>query len=407
MPDAPPPKPAGSLEYDRGFGASGGTRRFRLLLGLTLFNTLMLAGLIVGPHLAPYLREKYQQWQVQRAQERERLQMVALEQKCLTHARPPNHVAYEEDPVAAAALLAGPNPAYGTVLPGVDAPIPNLSRGRRSDPDADAAPYAPPGYQPPVRASHPDYVDGFLALAHGMGGGGGGLFGRPNDPAEPALLFLHERATPGGQRLLVEVWLQPGYEFGHHTTTTDAGTYRAYIVRKHRRLTVRTWTLPPPPAAPQQAGERTVLLALPDLEQAGLAQVKVDDPDAVAAAGDTAADDGNAGASHDGAETAGAETAGAAPPVTIDYGHKLRVFTGQPDPADLSHFTIAYQLDGKPGTIDGRVRDDELVLRPSTGAPAPRDVVRNLRTAGSATDQVWDLTAAPPASRPARGVPGH
>jgi hypothetical protein len=34
-------------------------------------------------------------------------------------------------------------------------------------------------------------------------------------------------------------------------------------------------------------------------------------------------------------------------------GHPLRIFSGQADAADESHFTIEYLWDGKPGTLDG------------------------------------------------------
>jgi hypothetical protein len=33
----------------------------------------------------------------------------------------------------------------------------------------------------------------------------------------------------------------------------------------------------------------------------------------------------------------------------------LRLYAGQPDPSDPSRFTIGYELDGEPGTIDGCV----------------------------------------------------
>jgi hypothetical protein len=37
-----------------------------------------------------------------------------------------------------------------------------------------------------------------------------------------------------------------------------------------------------------------------------------------------------------------------------------RIFAGQPDPTDASHFTIAYEWpDCVRGTIDGRLRDDD------------------------------------------------
>ena len=39
----------------------------------------------------------------------------------------------------------------------------------------------------------------------------------------------------------------------------------------------------------------------------------------------------------------------------------VQVFGGQSDPADLSHFTIAYTVGGQPGTLDGWLGDDETV----------------------------------------------
>jgi hypothetical protein len=51
------------------------------------------------------------------------------------------------------------------------------------------------------------------------------------------------------------------------------------------------------------------------------------------------------------------------------------VFGGQADAADPSHFTIAYTVDGRPGTIDGWLRDDETVVlkvRPGSADVYPR-----------------------------------
>ena len=47
---------------------------------------------------------------------------------------------------------------------------------------------------------------------------------------------------------------------------------------------------------------------------------------------------------------------------------KLRVYFGQPDPADASHFTVGYTLDDVPGTIDGwLMRDDSVKLSARDG----------------------------------------
>lgn len=59
----------------------------------------------------------------------------------------------------------------------------------------------------------------------------------------------------------------------------------------------------------------------------------------------------------------------------VPAGKRLRVFAGQADPADPTHFTIQYELGGEPGVLDGFLRNDGLVdLRvrsgPATLSPA-------------------------------------
>jgi hypothetical protein len=54
--------------------------------------------------------------------------------------------------------------------------------------------------------------------------------------------------------------------------------------------------------------------------------------------------------------------------VTIDYRNQFRVYAGQSDPADASHFTIAYDLDGQAGVVDGWLKPDgSVVLEPRVG----------------------------------------
>jgi len=40
---------------------------------------------------------------------------------------------------------------------------------------------------------------------------------------------------------------------------------------------------------------------------------------------------------------------------------RLEWFAGQPDPTDDSHFTIRFELNGKPGIVDGWLKDDDTV----------------------------------------------
>lgn len=55
--------------------------------------------------------------------------------------------------------------------------------------------------------------------------------------------------------------------------------------------------------------------------------------------------------------------------VHVPPDQRLRVFAGQPDPDDASHFTIGFELNGVPGVIDGWLRD--RVRLPSS---IPREV---------------------------------
>ena len=82
-------------------------------------------------------------------------------------------------------------------------------------------------------------------------------------------------------------------------------------------------------------------------------------------------------------------------PPAIDYGNKLRVYAGQPDAADASHFTIAYEIDGRPGVIDGWLRDQGLELRPREGA-----LVYDARYG-----EAWKLPATAPTEAALEAVP--
>jgi hypothetical protein len=59
----------------------------------------------------------------------------------------------------------------------------------------------------------------------------------------------------------------------------------------------------------------------------------------------------------------------------LPLGKNVRVFVGRSDPANLSHFTIPFEIDGRAGTIDGWLQENDDVLlevRPSaTTQPLP------------------------------------
>jgi hypothetical protein len=59
---------------------------------------------------------------------------------------------------------------------------------------------------------------------------------------------------------------------------------------------------------------------------------------------------------------------------------RLRVFMGQPDATDPSHFTIDYELNGERGTIDGWLRDGDAFAEPVGAAPRDTNVELHART---------------------------
>lgn len=46
--------------------------------------------------------------------------------------------------------------------------------------------------------------------------------------------------------------------------------------------------------------------------------------------------------------------------IAVPRGQRLRLFAGQPDPTDPTHFTFDYELGGSRGTIDGWLREDSI-----------------------------------------------
>ena len=68
------------------------------------------------------------------------------------------------------------------------------------------------------------------------------------------------------------------------------------------------------------------------------------------------------------------ERSAAVPDDQISSAAHVRFFAGQPDPADLSHFTISYEADGRRGRLDGWLRDDDTVKLEFRTAAALRSV---------------------------------
>ena len=322
MPD-PPTTPR--LDYDRSGGAYATRRSVRLLTAFTLLNTVLLFSLVLGVEPGQLVRSRLKQWQVAREAARFERELLASQQKCLQYTAPADRVVYEEDPAAAAALLARPAGDYVRAIDDND-----HRTGRE-----------PAAWQPPVKARDPDALTRYNPLA-------------PASVNGPAVLFLHERSTPSGQQKLVGVALTSRHHFRANASDGYGVRYGARTLRNRNvdgPYQIKTRTLTAAVIMPAGKGtsaggmERRLNLRLPD---------DVLPQPAVRAYPDYA--------------YAGSTQPAPAPP--IDYGNKLRLFAGQPDPADPTHFTIRYQLDGKEGVIDGWLRDNDVILKPREGAPA-------------------------------------
>jgi len=54
----------------------------------------------------------------------------------------------------------------------------------------------------------------------------------------------------------------------------------------------------------------------------------------------------------------------------FEQNDSLRIYAGQPDPADHSHFTIGYEMNSRSGIIDGWLQDDDSVKLKVRDGPA-------------------------------------
>jgi hypothetical protein len=314
--DEPRTKPASSLEYkpEPATHVRVSVRGFRLFLALTLLNTTLLASSVLGPQLFPFLRTSWTQWRADRKQRQADAQvrqaLLASRQQCLTHAFAAGAVVYDEDPVESLRLMRDGSAQFARAM---------------RPPDQ-----APAGWVPPVMAAPPAYLQSWQRMPGSVPGG--------------CVLFLHERATPGGASYLVCVQLNDRFEFDHlNDNDPQTRQYRTtFRQAKTRRIGVVAWPVGPAADFDFRKGAAGIMtreyrLQLPDTFQRPVAR-RLNTPEGLRAI----------------------------PPT--DYGNVLRIFGGQPDPGDPSKFSIAYQIDGREGVLQGRLKDDAVELLPREGA---------------------------------------
>ncbi len=140
------------------------------------------------------------------------------------------------------------------------------------------------------------------------------------------MIFLHERTTPSGQpRLVVVQWVaEQRYAFSPMIGESDT-------VTTSRLLAVRMHAPASRGVAAKLIDHVQVRVMLPAPDFVRLTRVPGKDP------------------------------------VEAQRPAPLTLFAGRPDPADGSHFTIAYTIGTTPGVIDGWITGDELILKPRAG----------------------------------------
>jgi hypothetical protein len=287
--------------------------RFRLLLLLMLIQVVMIAQSTYAPGFVAWMKNAWAEHQQAVAHRAQVKKNQADQQQCLAYAQPPEKVVWEEDPDRAAKLLAAGG--YQPIVP----------TGQPSDFFSDAV---PPGVSAHFPTMLPESIPAGLRLS--------GLAGN-------TIVFMHGRRAVGQAERLVAVGIHADIratETGAPYKTTD--TFDGFVW-KWQTITAGSFATDSEDGTPAPNGSYTTTLRLqPDSDGAQLP-----------------------------AHWAAATQPGSPGQLTIQYSDQLRLYAGQADPADASHFTIAYDLDGHPGTIDGWLKPDgSVVLKPQVGKVA-------------------------------------
>jgi hypothetical protein len=323
----PPPRPKAApvpaLTYER--PPAGAITRGHVRWVLVLATVYVLMN--VQNTYLPDVRSVIKDWWASRrldAEHAEALQKArAFERKVMDFTEPPTKVVWEEDANAAAQLVAGAGYRWVPVEP-LDKGARNTSYFANPDPLFAPWPRGARALPPPLLQQGPS-----------------GAF-RINCGDEEAVVITHGRRAAAGAERLVVVVASGRQELGGINGGIDKGPPDqswSRAVKKYQWLTASLYAPGDGETAGKMINNRsTVLLIHPESDP--LATTWTYTPGKVGEAGK----------------------------IDVPPRDRLRLFAGQPDPADAAHFTIAYDIDGQPGVVDGRLKDDDTVeLKPTTG----------------------------------------
>ena len=210
-------------------------RQWRVLVALTLFNTIALAWFAFGPNSSQFIQAQWQQWQAKRAERAALRQVVADQRPCLDFVMPQQpQLIYEEDPAAALKLTSGDG-AYEPVRMRVD----NLL--------ATTAPWAAPARRVGVPAEWTTFATKSNNVENGVG-----------HAVDMPVVFLGARTAKGGETRLVVVQFDS-------RPRLDAGAPSLDLLRMDstRRLHVSTFRPGTRSQRPRRTESATLNLFLP------------------------------------------------------------------------------------------------------------------------------------------------
>ena len=189
------------LEYEQR-AALVSQRQYRRLMALTLLNTILLAGFIVGPSVGPMVKAQWQAFQERREKTRLEVARQARFEAGKRYVAPADQVVYEERPDEAAKLLAQFPTQYHILR------------------EARPVYFPPHPWQQPVARVSDSPVDA--------------------GNASTITLFLHGRTGPSGQERLVCVRLTGGQSMNELFSSEPPIKQRTFSITTRRMLTAQT-----------------------------------------------------------------------------------------------------------------------------------------------------------------------
>lgn len=340
----PAPVPAiKTLEYDH--KSSQITRnQMRFFLLLLAVNTFLFATFICLPSASPFLKQMWSDHEAKRDKERDAANLRKLIDACMNFSEPADRLVYAEPAADAVKLLseAGRSMTVAQLAR-------RTQRGGRYG-DSGEAPImqalALVHWQSPALRTRPPELIALDTEKNRL---------RDNPLAEiwdEGCAFLHQMTTQSGSSRLVWIAIDIHQSVSKPDVLAGNETDQIYSIWLERTLTAYVFD---PEVSEPHIVHTSALLRTPPLRKL----------------------------------TVKSETS-----AQLELRDQWRIFAGQLDPNNPSHLTIAYDIDGKPGVIDGWLKDgDRLMLEPRVG---------RLTGWNSGSEYVWDMTASSAATKPVK-----